>query len=127
MIKNNTLKSILPDNVEIIVTIDEKEYKSKLKINQTLIFSNKIFLYTILGFTQSHFYPLDDIDDFNQLIAGSYKSEKPIDIKRIDKVHLNCDCIDGSIMNGTRELVLYSFALDQPPGHKTQRTKNQTF
>ena len=115
---NNSLKNILPDNVKIKVTI-ERKYKTDLKINQTLIFTNKSFFYTILGFTQSHSYPLDDIDGFYQLIAGSYKSEKPINITGIDKVHLvKSDCIDGSIMNGTREPILYSFALDQPPGHK---------
>ena len=40
---NNTLKNILPDNVKINITIDEKKYKSNLKINQTLIFTNKSF------------------------------------------------------------------------------------
>ena len=115
---NNSLKKILPDNVKRNVTIDERKYKTDLKINQTLIFTNKSFFYTILGFTQSHSYPLDDIDGFYQLIAGSYKSGKPINITGIDKVHLKCDCIDGSIMNGTRKPILYSFALDQPPGHK---------
>ena len=50
------------------------------------------------------------------MIAGSYKSDKPINITGIGKVHLKCDCIDGSIMNGTREPI--SFAFDQPPGHK---------
>ena len=115
---NNTLENILPDNVEISVTIDEKLYKSKLKINQTLIFTNESFFYTMLSFTQSHSYPLDDIDGFYQLMAGSYKSDKPINITGIDKVHLKCDCIQGNIVNGIREPILYSFALDQPPGHK---------
>ena len=115
---NKTLKNILPNNVKIDITIDERKYKTDLKINQTLIFTNKSFFYTILGFTQSHSYPLDDIDGFYQLIAGSYKSDKPINITGIDKVHVKCDCIDGSIMNGVREPILYSFALDQPPGHK---------
>ena len=68
---SKTLKNILPDNVKISVTIDEKFYKSNLEFNQTLIFTNKSFFYTILGFTQSHSYPLDDIDGFYQLIAGS--------------------------------------------------------
>ena len=40
---NNTLKHILPNNVEIIVTIDGKIYKSIMKIIQTLIFTNKVF------------------------------------------------------------------------------------
>ena len=39
---NNTLKNILPDNV-VSVTIDERKYESNLKINQTLIFTNKGF------------------------------------------------------------------------------------
>ena len=115
---NKTLKNILPNNVKIDITIDERKYKTDFKINQTLIFTNKSFFYTILGFTQSHSYPLDDLEGFYQLIAGSYQSERPINITGIDKVHLKCDCIDGSIMNGTRESILYSFALDQPPGHK---------
>ena len=114
---NNTLKNILPDNVKISVTIDEKKYKSNLKINQTLIFTTKSFFYTILGFTESHSYPLDDIDGFYQLIAGSYENDKPINMTSIDKVHLKCDCINGSIVNCIREPILYSFALDQPPGH----------
>ena len=41
-----------------------------------------------------------------------------MNITRIDKVLLNWDCIQGSIMNGIREPILYSFALDQPPNHK---------
>ena len=115
---NKTLKDILPNNIKINVSIDERKYKTDLKIIQTLIFTNKSFFYTILGFTQSRSYPLDDIDGFYQLIPGSYKSDKPINITGIDNVHLKCDCVDGSIVNGTREPILYSFALDQPPGRK---------
>ena len=115
---NNTLKHILPDNVKINITIDDIRSKSNLKINQTLIFTEKSFFYTILGFTQSRSYPLDDIDGFYQLKAGSYKSDRPINITGIDKVHLKCDCIQGSIVNGIREPILYSFALSSPPGHK---------
>ena len=45
---NKTLKNILPDNVKINVTIDGRKYKTDLKINQTLIFTNKsFFLYYI--------------------------------------------------------------------------------
>ena len=115
---NNTLKYILPDNVKVNITIDDIRLKSNLKTNQTLIFTEKSFFYTILGYTQSRSYPLDDIDGFYQLIAGSYKSDRPINITRIDKIHLKCDCIQGSIVNGIREPILYSFALSSPPGHK---------
>ena len=115
---NNTLKYILPDNVKVTVSIDDIRLKSNLKINQTLIFTEKSFFFTILGYTQSRSYPLEDINGHYQLIAGSYKSNKPINITGIDKVHLKCDCIQGSIVNGIREPILYSFALSSPPGHK---------
>ena len=115
---NNTLKYMLPDNVKVSVTIDDIRLKSNLKTNQILIFTGKSFFYTILGFTQSRSYPLDDIDGFYQIIAGSYKSDRPINITGIDKIHLKCDCIQGSIVNGIREPILYSFALSSPPGHK---------
>ena len=67
---------------------------------------------------QSYPGELGDIEGFIQLIPGSYKSDKPINITGIDKVHLKCDCIQGSIVNGIREPIIYSFALSSPPGHK---------
>ena len=82
---NNILKHILPDNVKVNLTIDDIRLKSNLKINQTLIFTEKSFFYTILGFTQSHQGPLNDIDGYYQLIARSYKSDKPIKITGVDK------------------------------------------
>ena len=115
---NNTLNHILPDNVKVNITIDDIRLKSNLKINQTLIFTEKSFFYTLFGFTQSRSYPLDDIDGFYQLIAGSYKSDRPINNTGIDKIHLKCDCIQGSIVNGIREPIFFSFALSSPPGHK---------
>ena len=115
---NNTLKHILPNNVKVNITIDDIRLKSNLKINQTLIFTERSFFYTILGFTQSRSYPLNDIDSHYQLIAGSYKSDRPINNTGIDKIHLKCDCIQGSIVNGIRESILFSCALSSPPGYK---------
>ena len=126
VVLNNTLKFILPDNVKVNVTRDDVRLKSKLKINQTLIFTEKSSFYTILGLTQSHFYPLDDIDGFYQLIVGSYKSDRPINITGKDKIPLKCDCIQGSIVNGIREPILHSFAWSSPPGqiiYKEPRVK----
>ena len=115
---NNTLKYILPDKVKVTITIDDIRLKSNIKINQTLIFTNKSFFYSILRFTQSHQGPLNDIEGFYQILPGSYQGNKPINITGIDKIHLKCDCIQGSLVNGIREPILYSFALSSPPGHK---------
>ena len=115
---NNTLKYILPDNVKVNVKIDDIGLKSNLKTNQTLLFTNKSFVYTILGYTQSHQGPLNDIEGYYQILPGNYKSDRPINITGIDKVHLKCDCIQGSIINGIRHPILYSFAISSPPGYK---------
>ena len=120
---NNTLKYILPNTVKVNIIIDDIRLKSNLEDNQTLKFTNKSFFYTILGFTQSHQGPLNVIEGFYQISPWSYKSDKPINITGIDKIHIKCDCINGSIVNGVREPILYSFALSSPPGYKN--TKNQ--
>ena len=123
----NTLKHILPDNVKVNITKVDINILSILKTNQTLIFTEKSFFYTLLGFTRSRSYPPDDIDGFYQLIAGSYKSDKPINITGIDKVHLKYDCIDGSIVNSVRKPILFSFALSSPPGHKLYKEPTVNF
>ena len=115
---DNTLKYILPNNVKVSITLDDIRLKPNLKTNQTLLFTNKSFFYSILGFTQSHQGPLNDIEGFYQILPGSYKSDKPINITGIDKVHLKFNCLNGSIVNGCREPILYSFALSSPPGHE---------
>ena len=52
------------------------------------------------------------------MIAGSYKSERPISIIGKDKILSKCACFNGSIVNGNRGPILYSFVLSSPPGHK---------
>ena len=61
---------------------------------------------------------MGDIERFVQLIPGLNKSDKPNKITGIDKVRLKCDCVNGSILDGVWQPILYSFALDKPPGHK---------
>ena len=39
--------------------------------------------------------------------AGTHTSEKPVMITTTDKVHLKCDCVDASIVNGVREQILF--------------------
>ena len=84
--------------------------------------SKKSFFYIKLGFTQSHPGPLNDRPaGYIRKKAGVYQSEKPTNINGIDKIHLKCDCIIGSIVNGVREPILFSFAVDKLTGHKIQK------
>ena len=116
---NMMLKSLLPKEVKVNITVDEIRLKSNLTTNKTIRFTKKKSLfYVILGFTQSHSGEIGDIEGFVQLIPGVYKGDRPINITGIDKMHLKCDCIQGSIVNGVREPILFSFALSSPPGQK---------
>ena len=119
LVINTTLKYILPDNVKVSVTNkNDNRLKSNLKINQTSIFTKRSFFCAISGFIQSNSGPLGDIDGSIQLIPGTYKSDRPIKFTAIDKVHLKCECIIGSVVNAIRQPIFYSFALSSPPGHK---------
>ena len=104
--------------MKVSINIDDIRLESNLNVNQILIFTGKSFLHTLLGVTQSHSRPLNNIEGFIQLIPGSFKSEKPSKIKVVDKVHLKGDRINGSRVNGIREPILYSFGLTSAPGHK---------
>ena len=105
------LDSLLPEEVERNKTINDIRLKSNLTTTKTTRFTEKSSYYVILRFTQSHSGELGNFEGFVQLIPGSHKSDNPINITAINKIHLKSDCIDGSIINGIRENILYSFAL----------------
>ena len=48
---NSMLKSLLPDDVKVNIKTDDISLKSYLTDNNTIRFTNKLFLYTIIGFT----------------------------------------------------------------------------
>ena len=50
--------------------------------------------------------------------AGMHLSETIININSVDKVDLKCNRVDGSISDGKRESILFSFSLDARPGYK---------
>ena len=84
---NLMLKFLFLKQIKVNITTDDLRSKSNLKNNQTSIFTKNLFFYTKLGFTRSHSEVLDDIDGFIQLIPGSYRSDRPINITGIDKFH----------------------------------------
>ena len=52
------------------------------------------------------------------MIAGSDKSDKPINFTGRNEVHVKGIVVDGSIVIGIRELILCSFGISSAPGHK---------
>ena len=49
---------------------------------------------------------------------NEYISEKILNLGSTYKIHLKCDVIDGSVVNGLRQPIFYSFVLDKEPGYK---------
>ena len=107
------------DHMEIIqLEYDDISMKTKIILKYfdgrkmivlgTLRFDEKSFFNTFLGFT-----PYWDYKP-----PGVYTSDKILNLNTIKKFHLNCDVIDGSVVDGIRQPILYSFVLDKPSGYK---------
>ena len=75
-----------------------------------------LFFDTLLGFSPNWDYkPTNSNHD---AIPGVYTSDIILNLSSTNKIHLKCDCIDGSIQDGVRQPILFSFVLDKLPGYK---------
>ena len=96
---------------EILIRLDDITRKTKLVVNSGIIairFDQNSFL--VLSFGFSHGW---DYKHYNQ-----YLSQKNVNLSSTNKMHLKCDVIDGSVVNGIRQSILNSFVLDKPSGYK---------
>ena len=101
---NNSCGSLLDFDFKINIEADTISMKSVLTTSYSIYFNSELI--TLLGFTNKSYS------------SGTLKLEKPVMITTTDKVHLKCDCVDGSIVNGIREQILFSFNLSAPSGYK---------
>ena len=102
--------SLLDSDLKINIEADTISMKSVLTTSLPIYFNSE--LNKLLGFPKTDY------------TAGTHRSEKPVMITTTDKVHLKCDCVDGSIVNGIREQILFSFNLSAPPGYKIIKEPN---
>ena len=96
---------------EIVIEFDDITRKTKLAVKSGIIakrFDEKSFYRTISGFT-----PGWDYKHYNQ-----YISQKIVNLKTINKIHLKFDAIHGTILDGFRQPILFSCVLDKPGGYK---------
>ena len=95
----------------IDIEYDDNTKKTKLVVRSGIIairFDEKSFFITILGFFSGWDYKH----------YSKYTSQKIVNLGSSNKIHLKCDCIDGSVVDGSRQPILYSFVLDKLPGYK---------
>ena len=89
------------------IILKYKDFRENFGLG-TLRFDKKSFFHTLLGHDPY----------FDYKVPGVYKSDKILNLSTTNKIHLKCDCIDGSIQDGIRQPILYSFVLDKPSGYK---------
>ena len=108
----NILQSEYPGPGNVIdVEYDDITMKTKLVVRYGIIairFDEKSFFSTILGFTSGW-----DYKSYNK-----YTNQKFVNLGSTNKINLKSDVINGSIVDGFRQPILYSFVLDKLPGYK---------
>ena len=106
------------DDIIMRTTFVLKFKNEKLKFALgTLRFDKQSFFHTLLGF--STYWDYKPSNSSHVLTPGVFPSDKIIlNLNAIDKIHFKCDCIDGSIQDGVRQPILFSFVLDKPSGYK---------
>ena len=108
----NIIQSEYPGRGKVFdIEYDDVTRKTKLVVNSGIIairFDENSCFSTILGFTAGW-----DYKHYNQ-----YLSQKIVNLSSTNKIHLKCDAIDGSVVDGIRQPILYSFVLDKPSGYK---------
>ena len=102
----------------IQIEYDDISMKTKIILNYiggqvmfvlgTLRFDERSFFHTLLGF----------IPYWDYKSPGVYTRDKILNLYTINKIRLKCDCIDGSIQDGVRQPILFTFVLDKPSGYK---------
>ena len=96
---------------KILIRLDDITRKTKLVVGSGIIairFDEKSFFSTIVDFTAGWGYK-----HYNQ-----YLSQKIVNLSSTNKIHLKTDVIDGSVVDGVRQPILYSFVLHKPSGYK---------
>ena len=96
---------------EIDIEFDDITRKNKLVVNSGIIavnFDEQSFFKTILAFTSGSNYK-----HYNK-----YTSQKVVNFSSTNKIHLKSDVIEGSVVNGFRQPILYTFVLNKPKCYK---------
>ena len=108
----NILQSEYPGASNVIdIEFDDFTMKTNLLVRDGIIgkrFDEKSFLSGMRCFQ-----PHSDYKHYNK-----YNSQRIVNLSVANKIHLKCNVIDGSVVSGLRQPILYSFVLDKQTGYK---------
>ena len=99
------------------ITLKFKHNDNTMFALGTLRFDERSFFHTLLGFEPYWYFKPTNSN--HNAVQGVYTSDKILlNLNTIDKIHFKCDCFDGSIQDGVRHPILFSFVLDKPSGYR---------
>ena len=75
----------------------------------------KTFFNTLLKFTLYWFYKPTKAIHVDS--PGVYTKDKNMILSNIDEIHFKCYVVEGLVVNGLGQTVLFSFVLDKPAGY----------
>ena len=113
---HNEILEIEYDDITMKTKLLLKYNSGKFFTLGTLRFDKKSFFHTSLGFTP--YWDYKHRMTFDADNPGLYTSDKVLNLNTVNKIHLKCDAIDGSVVDGSRQPILFSFVLDKPSGYK---------
>ena len=99
------------NNNSVDFEYDDITMKTNLVVRpgiKSIGFDKKLFFGTILCFKPYWVYK-----HYNK-----YISQKIVNSSSTNKIHLKCDVIDDSVVNGLKQAILYSFVLNKPSRYK---------
>ena len=90
----------------VIIEVDKNTMKCKMEIKQgVLSFDVENSIGSLLGFRKVLYR------------AGTYTSQKIVDIMGFNNINIHCNIISGAKVNGKDTDILYTFKLTEPPGY----------
>ena len=106
------------DEGTLRIECDDVSMKTNLILSPFVMsgFNEKSFLNTYLGFTAFWNSKPTKTSHVDRPVV--YSSDKFLNLSIINKVHLKCDIIDGSILDGKRQPILFSFVSDKRHGYE---------
>ena len=117
------LKPLLPDETKINTTSDDIRLRSNFNSNKTIKLTKFRFLQKIRLYSITPRSIERSPAGYFQKIAGTYKSEKTINLNGIVKFLFKWHCISDSIVAGVRKPNLFNFALHKPPGQEVHKER----
>ena len=104
---HNEIIEIEYNDISMKTKIILKYISGKMFFLGTLRFDERSFFHTLLGFTSYWDYKSTNAN--HAVSPGVLISDKVLNLNTIDKIHLKCDIINGSIQVGLRQPILFQF------------------